>query len=78
MEDRITVNVGPASVVARPNMTTPEHLTLFVETADGKRIDRGFIASRSDGLDVLQAAQAELFSAPHEAQDWLSRAAHAL
>ncbi len=78
MEDRITVNVGAASVVARPNVIMPEHLTLFVETADGKRIDRGFIASPSDGLNVLEAAKAELFSAPHEAQDWLSRAAHAL
>lgn len=73
LEDRISVNVGAATMVAEPHASKPGFWSVFVERPCGEMVGpRGVTMSPDEALDLLDAAKAQHFVTAYGADAWLT------
>lgn len=75
MEDRISTNVGAATLVAEPTPGKAGEMSLFIEDAAGRNPAKRKLGAFIDVADgIIGAAEGEVFGSAVDADAWLSNA----
>lgn len=73
MEDRISTNVGCATLVAEPTLGRHGEMSLFIEDSDGRNLGKRKLGAFIDvAFGVIGAAQGEVFGSATDADAWLT------
>lgn len=73
MEDRISTNVGAATLVAEPTQGKAGEMSLFIEDAAGRNLTKRKLGAFIDvAFGVIGAAQGEVFGSATDADAWLN------